>query len=256
MNLEVPIDQLEKLLDELYKKLQVSRDKGGFMTIASKIKGLTDRYVRDNLHGNLIKAKKEGWESVNLSLNKLDEISEFLGHASFVAFQDSLKVHPYLIHFEGTYYSFLRKNSSVTEIFQSPVKIEAGAAGMHLTLKGVDRQFRGEIALMEGCISCLMKSTDKAFYHVYKVGRIIRPKVIQGIFSGVSSAFDPIGGRCILVRQNSAFEALKNRKLTMEDGDRLGDHASKELWHYFDTYKDNNLKINSAVGFDWGDLVS
>ncbi|MCG8386991.1 MAG: hypothetical protein MJA30_15705 [Cytophagales bacterium] len=256
MNLEVPIDQLEKLLDELCKKLQVSRDKGGFMTIASKIKGLTNRYVRDNMHGNVIKAKKEGWESINLSLNKLDEISKFLGYTGFVAFQDSFKVNPHLAYFEGTYYSFIRKNSSTTEILQSPVKIEPEGAGMYLTLRGVDRQFRGEIELMEGCISCLMKSMDKAFYHVYKVGKVIKPKLIQGIFSGVSSAFDPIGGRCILVRQKLAFEALKNRKLIMEDADRTGDHELKELWTYFSTQEGNNLKINSPVGFDWGDLLN
>ncbi|TRX59136.1 hypothetical protein FNH22_11475 [Fulvivirga sp. M361] len=255
MNLEAPIEQLQRMLVELCKKLKVDLDKGGFMTMSSKITGVSHRYFRDNMHGKMVAAKKRGDAFINLSLEKLNEISRYLGYDSFVAFQDSFKLNPYLAYFEGSYYSFIRKNSRSKEVIQSPVKIEKKGPGMRLTLKGEDREFEGDIELKEGCITCLIKSVDESFYHVYKVGKTVKPKVIQGIFSGVSSALDPIGGRCVLVRQESDFETLANSKIVLNKVPVAENSYHQPLWRYFKKNQENNLKIKTPVGFDLDDLM-
>ena len=255
MNLEVPIEQLQRMLDELCKNLKVDLDKGGFMTMSSKIMGISHRYFRDNMHGKMVAAKKRGETSVNLNLEKLNSISRHLGFESFVAFQDSFKLNPYLTQFEGNYYSFIRKNGRSKEIIQSPAKIVKNGSGMRLTVKVEDHEFEGKIEFEDGCITSLIKSVDKSYYHVYKVGKIVKPKVLQGIFSGVSSALDPIGGRCVLVRQESTFETLANSKIVWNKVVTAKNDFYQSLWRYFKKYRDNNLQIKTPVGFDLDDLM-
>lgn len=255
MNLEVPTEQLQQMLDELCRKLKVDLDKGGFMTMSSKVAGVSHRYFRDNIHGKMVAAGKKGDTTINLNLDKVNRISRFLGFESFVDFQDSFKLDPFLSYFEGNYYSFTRKNSRSKEIIQSPAKIEKKGSGMWLTLKGEDREFEGDLKLEDGCLTCLMKSVDKSLYHVYKVGKIMQPKVIQGIFSGVSSAFDPVGGRCVLVRQESTFETLANSKIVWNKMLTAKNSAYQSLWRYFKKYRENNLQIKTPVGFDLDDLA-
>jgi hypothetical protein len=254
MNLEVPIDHLDHMFDLLCKKLDVLLDKGGFMTMAQNIKGIDNRYVRDKLHSKMVHSRANGSVSINLNLGKLDLIAQYLDYENFIDFQDSLKINPNLLSFIGTYYSYVRKNDENNEVLRSPVIIKKKGNRVILFLQGKDRDFEGNLEYMEGCLFCLMKSNDKTFHHVYKVGKAKNPTVVQGVFSGVSSANNPIGGRCILIKQVMAFDQLQNEKIAIERLVSSSHSDEQKIGQYFEQYEANNLSINTPSGFDIDDL--
>jgi hypothetical protein len=70
----------------------------------------------------------------------------------------------------------------------------------------------------------------------------------------VSTVFEPIGGRTVLIRTEEDFTKLKNLELDIADMKRSQDKAQRLLAEYFRTYKDNNLKINAVTTFTVDDL--
>ncbi|MEQ8474800.1 hypothetical protein [Fulvivirga sp.] len=255
MNLEAPVEHLEQLMNLLCKKLNVSLDKAGFMTMAEVIQDVDVRYVRDKLHGRMTRAKVDRIEKIKLSDAKLNTISEFLGFKNFIHFQNSLSLDVNLLRLVGSYYSFVRKNDIKKEVLRSPVKIERRTNEVILKLKGKDRNFEGKLQLLEGCIFCLMKSDDKVFHHVYKLGNAQNPIVLQGVFSGISSANSPIGGRCLLIKQDIDFDQLVNKKLDVNSLLTSLSLEKQNIGKYFEAYENNNLSIRVPSGFDLDDLA-
>lgn len=102
----------------------------------------------------------------------------------------------------------------------------------------------------------LMTSPNgKRFHHVYKVGRAHNPKVLQGVFSGVSSAFDPIGGRCVLVRTNDDFRKMENQRISVATLKKAKDKVERALGAYFEDQGKNNLLIGGVTTYDAPDLT-
>ena len=79
-------------------------------------------------------------------------------------------------------------------------------------------------------------------------------KVLMGLFTGVSSANNPIAGRCVLIKQEEQYDSLKNQKMSIDEMAQSKNEEDKNLAAYFKTFEDNNLRINTPVGFDIGDL--
>lgn len=100
----------------------------------------------------------------------------------------------------------------------------------------------------------LMKSeSGKQLHHVYKIGIREKPQVLQGIFSGVSTTFEPIGGRVVLVAAREPFVKLEGKELTPMELKKSGDLGTR-LARYFESYDGNNLRINPVVSFGENDL--
>lgn len=161
-----------------------------------------------------------------------------------------------LINAVGNYYSYVRENSDRGAILRSPAKIFIEDMSVHFELKGPKWTYSGKVNCVKGCLFITMTShSGKSFHHVYKIGLREKPDVLCGVFTGVSTAFDPIGGRAVLERLDSEYSLLKARRLSIKtlSKSRSGNEAS--LAKYFRTRVKNNLIVPQPVTFTHDDLI-
>ena len=250
---------IQALLQHLSKETGESLDHYGLGVISEKMnERVSHKYLYDNLF-KAVERSKEPTDELNLSPNKIDEIARFLGYENFQDFVESRKetVDPVLEFLTGAYYSYVRKNSIETSLLRSPVLIYRDRNTINFLLKGPRWRYKGELSYLDGCLFCLMKSDaiGKSFYHVYKIGKAKSPEVLMGIFAGISSSNDPIGGRCVLVKRKEKFEELENRSLSIDELNASNSNEENKLANFFFSFEDNNLRINNPYGFDFDDLL-
>lgn len=255
--MEVQTQHIEFLLESLAEKTGQPFDTRGFKEMADQLAKIEWKYLYENLYRAKEKAKKNRQAVLNLQHGKLDLIATFLGYKNYRLFVEQLEnpIDKVLVGLIGTYYSYVRKNEKVGTLFRSPVSITNENGKIWMTLKGPKWNFKGEVVLKNGCLFILLKSDGgKMIHHVYKIGVRESPELLQGIFSGVSTAFDPIGGRAILVRNESEFSALKNAELSVAKLEKSRSDFDTKLAAYFSSYDKNNLSINKIVSFSEKDL--
>lgn len=246
--MKVKASHIEQLLNRLSQKTECSQDYHGFGVMSAMLDGITQRYLYENLFRKKEKVIKSRTEEMNLQPTNLNTLAMFLGFQGFQDFCQSLDspLNEVLASCVGEYYSYVRRNSEQSVILRSPVNIYKDDKKIRLKLHGPVVVFEGELKLSNGCLFVLMHAPNgKVIHHVYKVGAGIRPKVLQGIFSGVSSLFDPIGGRVVLVRQE------ENKKLTHEALDIMTLKKSpsledRRIAEYFEHRYENNIGIRVA----------
>ncbi|MEQ8926086.1 MAG: hypothetical protein RLO81_09760 [Fulvivirga sp.] len=251
------IQDLQVLLDQISIKTGESLDHYGLGKISEGLgESVSQKYLYDSLLRPIKNSQKNGVTELKLSEDKIDSLAKYLGFDNFKQFVIAVNqpISEVLKSLVGTYYSYVRKNAEQAVLLKSPVFIEEFNSEIRLILKGPQRTYQGILALQDGCVTCLMKAENKSFYHVYQVGKAIAPKVIQGIFSGVTSGDVPIGGRCVLIRIDSNSQELNNTTINTEDLKKSDSLLDKKLARYFETYERNNLRINVPVGFDLDDL--
>ncbi len=249
---------IRHLLEHLSYETNESLDHHGFGRISDLVGGsISQKYLYDNLYGR-IKSGSDN-DEIRLSPNKMDELAKFLGYQNFNTFLDHIKMplDPILKSLEGSYYSYVRKRSKTGTLLRSPVRVVKRENQVILTLKGPNWEYEGKLKLVDGCLFCTMISaaSKKSFHHVYKVGKSEFPKVLMGLFTGVSSANDPIAGRCVLIKQEEQFDSLQNQKMSIDEMAGSQNQEYKKLAAYFKRYEDNNLRINTPSGFDLDDLI-
>lgn len=197
----------------------------------------------------------EGKTKSKPNKTKLDVIARYVGHKNYRSFCESINADPILRSMVGHYYCYVRMNKERGKILRSPVEISAKEGQLHYHLKGGRLTYTGEITKREGCLFVLMKSAEgKSFYHVYRIGARPSPEVLQGIFSGVSTDFEPIGGRAILWRSQKPFDSLKTGKLDIAAMQKSRQKNDQLLAAYFQRKDSNNLSINSVYTFGPEDL--
>ncbi|GAA5037783.1 hypothetical protein GCM10011506_36090 [Marivirga lumbricoides] len=255
------VKYIKLLLDELGKTTGYSIDHFGFGRMSDEIfeklnVSISAKYIYYSLHNAVKKATNEN-DLLNLSPNKVDDLAKFLEYENFDAFIRAFEspIHSILLSLVGDYYSYVRKNTERGILLQSPVQINVLNNKVIFKLTGPRWKYEGEMRYQDGCLFCLMQAESaKTFHHVYKIGKSESPQVLMGVFSGVSSANDPIGGRCVLIRKGIIPEGISPLKMTIEELVSSSDDNLKKLGNYFKNYADNNLKINTASGFDIDDL--
>lgn len=234
----------------------------GFMLDYSGLREMTEAIGIQNNHYLYKKVlqqitKKKDTEFVGLRAFQLNQIAKFLGYKSFQELESSLNnsLAPQLASFEGAYYCYVRANHSEGWIFRSPVRIVIKEKKLVFELKGPAINYKGESSSRGGCLFILMTSAEgKAFHHVYKIGERHRPYVLQGVFSGVSTAFDPIGGRTVLVRQENTFDTLTNRRSKISVMKKSKSEEDRAVASYLSEYNKNNLSIAKSASFGIEDL--
>ncbi len=255
--MDVEIRLLKKTMEMLSIKSGHSLDHAGLKKISLMIFGPGEgRYLYHNIH-HRIKSGDDG-DSIGLQEFHLNEIAKFLGYNSFNEFKQQIEIpaDPVLTALHGSYYCYVRASHQEGYILRSPVNISSKDGRTWLQLQGKSYVFEGEVVLRQGCLFILMESAEgKSFYHVYRIGTRKSPEVLQGVFAGVSTAFDPIGGRTVLVRQQECFESLSNAKMRISDLYDSDVKNDKILAAYFREYPGNNLSTKKAVGFSWEDLT-
>lgn len=250
---KVEIKQVEALLKALSDRTKQSLDYHGFGVMSDKINGsITQKYLYESLFKGAERARKKDATHVNLSLNKLDEVTQYLNFEGFDHFARSLENHadPMLLACVGAYYSFVRRSSAKGVVLQSPVKIYEEDQKVWLELKGPAQLYKGELSLLHGCLFCLMASAEgKVFHHVYRIGIRKRPQVLTGVFSGISTASHPLGGRAVLIRQ-AAYDKLENKAVEIAQLQASPEISQRRLGQFFETFEENNLQVNIPITFD------
>lgn len=254
--MKVKATHVQRLLNELAKKTGHSLEHVGLNAISLEIKGLGERYLYE-LSRKLESEQKKGNSTLNVQTSRLELIARFLGYfryLDFIATEDA-PLDNVLAGLVGNYYSFVRGNRSDTAIIQSPVRILQRDKRIWFELQGPMRKYEGPVELVHGCLFILMTETGgKQFHHVYKVGTRERPPLLQGIFSGVSTVFEPIGGRAVLVRSEEKWEAMNGAEWHPSSWQKILPVGGRELVNYFRKYEDNNLSIQKVVTFSFKDL--
>ena len=249
------VRHLHQLLLLLSEKTGEPLDRAGLRNMASEIGGIGEDYLYKKIFYEIRGLDHD----LDLSLRdaQLNSVARFLGYKNMLALIASFEkpLDEQLQSLVGSYYIYMRQNSSKGLIFQSPVQIRQSEEKFILWLQGPSWKYEGELSIKHGCLFVLLVSPEsKSFYHIYKIGTRREPKVIQGIFSGVSTAFDPIGGRAVLIKVNEAFDNLENRAFTAEEMSNSAMPEGKILAAYFSGYAKNNLSINKVVSFGIEDL--
>ncbi len=246
---------MHRLLTLLSEKTKEPLDRAGLRNMASEIGGIGEDYLYKKIFYEIRDLGED--DSLSLRDAQLNSVARFLGYKNIQAFIPASEsgADEQLKSLQGAYYLYVRQNSRHGVIFQSPVEIREIDGRVMLRLKGPSWTYEGEVSIKHGCLFVLLSSPeDKSFYHIYKIGTRRDPKIIQGIFSGVSTAFDPIGGRAILRKVNDPITALKNKGLRIDELMQSPLRENQKLAAYFRDYPNNNLSINKVVSFDLEDL--
>jgi hypothetical protein len=254
--MKIEVRHLDRLLFLLSEKTKESLDRAGLRNIASQIKGISEDYLYKKIFFVIRNMKKD--DTISLRDAQLNSVARMLGFKTFRAFLSAaeMPVDEQLRTLTGNYLAYVRQNSTQALIFQSPVEIKESAGKFTMSLKGPSWVYEGQLEVKHGCLFVLLAAPEKkSFYHIYKVGTIRNPRVIQGIFSGVSTAFDPIGGRVVLLKSDQSPVNLKNKALPISELRKSPLPEHKKLAAYFKEYTKNNLSINKVVSFGLDDLV-
>lgn len=256
---------IDTLLEMLSAVTKQSRTYTGLMATADLIREkfgnvFNQKYLYEKVYRSWKAANEMGSPVVRgLRLSNLDVLAKYLGYQSYQALVEDVntQIDPTLQSCEGTYYSFVRMNHKNSVLLRSPVEIKVEGGKALWKLIGPERTYSGEIKLVAGCIFVLMTSSDgKQFHHVYRVGKRTSPKVLLGIFSGVSSGFVPIGGRVVLIKLEERIELLSTKQLTAVDLSASKALADRRLAEYFNDYDSNNLKMPEQMSYTIHDLGS
>lgn len=253
---------LMRLLDLLADATGQTLDGSGFRSMSEALQEFREfpetsaRYLSEKLYQRLQRTEES---VIRLQRDKVEKLCHFLGYQSFKEYstQQFSPIDQRLQGCLGNWYSVVRCNSGRPDLLISPVRIFQKDHKVYLKLKGKHRVFLGELRLKGGCLFCLLDTgSNKELHLSFKIGMEIHPHVLQGTFSGVSSAEDPIGGRELLLRmEDNDFQDLENMKLNIEAARQSGDAKMNAVANYFQNYSSNNLKISNVSTFDLADLA-
>lgn len=250
------IPHLDRLLEQLAAKTKYPLDIKGLYQISLEV-GLKEKYLYEYILRKKEKARREGRATISVHSAKLDTAAQYLGFKTYQAFVDAISkpVDPILQSLIGNYYSYVRRNDDQGYILRSPVRMYEDQGKVLWELKGPMRSYKGEVKLRHGCLFILMEEEiGKQIHHVYKIGTRQRPDVLQGIFSGVSTTFDPIGGRTVLVRSDAAFDNLHNKEASVKELSKSDVALERGISNYLKDFASNNLRIDWVVKFGEADL--
>ena len=253
--MKIKVRHLDRLLYLLSEKAKEPLDRAGLRNMADAIGGIGEDYLYKKIFYEIRNREKD--EELSLRDAQLNSIARYLGQKNILTLVAALDVpaDERLQSLVGSYYIFVRQNSAKGQIFQSPAEIKTLEGRYILRLKGPSWTYEGDLQIKHGCLFVLLVSPEsKSFYHIYKIGTRREPKVIQGIFSGVSTAFDPIGGRAVLLRVDQPFSSLTNQAFRFEELIQSPCLENQKLALYFKDYSKNNLSINKVVSFGIEDL--
>jgi hypothetical protein len=247
---------LMKLLEKICDKTGQELGHAGLVEAAWKIGGMSDKYIYKSIY-NRILGKKDNY-SIRLNDKILNKLAAYIGYSNYQAFVKSIDhpIDPTIVGAEGVYMSYVRMNSDEGKVLCSPARIIINETSSKFELRGPKWTYRGDVKLEGGCLFVSMHTeVGKSFHHVYKIGKAHRPRILQGIFSGVSSAFDPIAGRCVLVRADVEFGTLKNESVSIATLRSKPGKVEKALAKYFKDRSLNNLIVEGITTNDIPDLV-
>jgi hypothetical protein len=250
--MKLTAEQARRLLQEVAHKSGHLLEYANRDNIADAIgKDVPGDYIY-KLYRRVVNAQDE--DLIGVHQHHVNAMLQHLGFKSISEWLNTIQEDPVLSALKGNYYCYVRRNSEDTVVLRSPVRISKNGGQYFFELRGPSWTYKGVMTSSDGSVFVLMRSeSGKQIHHVYRIGKARRPKVLQGIFSGVSTTFEPIGGRVVLAAVDEPFEKLKNKELRPVDL-KKDKGLGARLARYFEKYEKNNLRINPPMGFNDGDL--
>jgi hypothetical protein len=249
------VKYLDMLLDAVCEKSGHGKHHAGLKECNSII-GLAEGYLYKHIYYKI--RNKAPNDEVGVGSVPVSLILKYLEYPNFQAFiyNCDRPIDNILVKAVGSYYSYVRENSDEGFVLRSPAKIFMEDRQVHFELRGPKWIYSGKVHFVNGCLFITMNShSGKSFHHVYKIGLRERPEMLLGVFTGVSTAFDPIGGRAVLERSDRDYKDLEAQRLSIE---KLGKSKSKRdvaLAKYFEERLKNNLIVPPPTTFTYEDLV-
>jgi hypothetical protein len=253
---KVKVEHLHKLLHALCEKTGLGLSVKELEAISVEVGYTNIDYLYKKVYNPITKKRKN--DTIGLHTSLLDRAAQYLKYTDFRNFVADIEpADPQVMSLVGNYYSYVRRNAAEGYILRSPVKIEKRNDGrIGFQLQGPSHTFQGELYSRHGCIFILMKAEEgKVFHHIYKIGERKSPRVLQGVFSGVSTAFDPIGGRAVLIRTDDSYTSLKNANLSVNELRKSKAPGEKQIAIYFKDYHNNNIAPARSSTFNLDDLM-
>lgn len=250
--MELSNPETRKLFRLLGEKIGEPLDGTGFQLIAEQVTEVSKRFLYDKW-----KEVEAGSDPIRFQNSKGEPLLNFLGFQGHQAFRAYLEnpIPEVLLSCCGTWISLVRQNSFDGYLYQSPVLIYQDQQRVLFKLRGPSYAYGGELSYRNGCLTVIFSgASNKQFHHVYKIGNRKSPKLLQGIYSGISTGNDPIGGRCLLYRVQENFEAIPNRQLQVSHLVADQEELQKAIGTYFEVFERNNLRLNPIIAFDLEDL--
>ena len=266
--MEIEINLIEKALKKSAEKGQLTYDRFGLEKLRDKIneelpddfKQLGKRYLYDTVFLAIQNGKKKESRKVSLNRSCLDSIVYYLGYKDIDHYRQAQvpMISKEIFPIEGNWYSVVRCNSGLPQLLLSPVRIMANNNNVPtIELRGPHRHYSGNINWAGGCINSLLTSNDniKSIHLCFKIGLSKKPKIILGVFSGISSGGDPIAGKEILMKSEEEFSAMQNYIIPLSDEPSAKySWIPKPIFKYFEDYNKCYFKIGHASTFDLNDL--
>ncbi|WP_258098674.1 hypothetical protein [Marinoscillum pacificum] len=247
-------EELINLFKILSEKTKEELSHSGFNNMESKLEfKLSSKF----LYTKYSEAIKTQDEFITIQENRKKALLNAAGFKNYNDYKAFLEnpIHEVLKSCFGTWVSYVRQNSLDGIIYQSPVEIFEEGSKAYFKLRGPNTTYSGEITYSNGCLTTLFTgASGKTFHHIYKIGNRKNPIVLQGIYSGISTADDPIGGRAVLSRSDQNFDILENRELRVEELKTSAKELDQGISIYFGQYEKNNLRLNPIISFSAQDL--
>lgn len=252
--MKIEAKYLSAMLDQLVRKHRTVKEKKALENIAEEI-GLTREYLYKKIYNPI--SSKDDDELVGLRDAHIELILKNLGFETFQSFKDFVDspLSEQIRSLAGAYYLYVRRNTKEGALLCSPMLLFENNNQMMLTLHGSQTRYSGQVSCAHGLVSMNIQSEEgKFFHHIYQIGKVIRPHLLQGVFSGVTSTFEPIAGRAVLRHVEEKFENLSPAALDVEKLISEGTRPEELLGAYFRHYPENNLRLKRSTSFDWSDL--
>lgn len=240
---------VKALIEALAKKTGQPTDHSGYGQMSERIDAkinISQKYLGD-VYREANKKIANGILKTKNSRPHLDAIAQFLNYKNFDHFSETrdFNLSPIMKACLGNWWSYALSNNA-QYIYKAPVKIFMSETPVDLLieLKGSERMFKGSLREDGTCFSGFLDSSKgKKLGLVFRLCNSVQIDLLQGVFSGMSSAGEPIAGKELLVRETELH--FKEMKWSKHKPNDVSIHAN--IRKYFSDKVSSVIKVQNIV---------
>jgi len=255
---------IKKLIDKSLREQNLHPDLASFDKLSGLINKnsgsieISPRYLSENLYAKSKKAIEDQEELIGVRISYVNTLCRYVGFDTFDEFvkHEENPGNPRLDACLGDWTSYVRANSGGPDILVAPVRLYREDIQYKMKLWGLSRNFEGMVSLVgNSLVTTLYSEQGKILNLIFHLGLSVSPELLQGVFSGMSSAGDPIAGREILVKTPEGFaEPKKSWVVNFADRASAEQQLDSRILDYFDNYSGNCIKTGRSSSFTLEDL--
>lgn len=248
---------IKRLFELLAEKKKIDPCHSGFKSIDGDhdLDLVSGKYLYEK-YGEALRAIEMKEKHIKCRLSILNTIAKATNFDSYTSFLQQFTFIQSSAHarFVGNWWSYARANA-IPALLKAPVKISSDAHGiLQMKMKGGQNNFKGIVEIRANNLFCQLDAgNEKMFQIILKTGALERIQVMQGVFSGISSGFEPIAGREVFIKEEELdFENMIWRSFPLNAKTH---ELHKHVLNYFKTYKGNCIRGGRSSTFSIEDLL-